>query len=90
MYLGNIVEILPGEDIGDHAKHPYTQALICSIFDVKMDFSKQIECAEGEIPSPLDLPVGCPFQDRCEECGGLPQRKTEFDFNYPGNIKWSS
>jgi oligopeptide/dipeptide ABC transporter ATP-binding protein len=68
MYLGNIVEILPGEDIGDHAKHPYTQALICSIFDVKMDFSKQIECAEGEIPSPLDLPVGCPFQDRCEEC----------------------
>ncbi|MDD3217780.1 MAG: ABC transporter ATP-binding protein [Lachnospiraceae bacterium] len=75
MYLGNIVEILPGEDIGECAKHPYTQALIHSIFDVKMDFTKQIECAEGEVPSPLDVPVGCPFQDRCEACMEICSRE---------------
>ena len=68
MYLGNIVEVLPGEDIGTNAKHPYTQALLGAIFDTKMDFSKKIESIESEAPSPLDVPVGCPFQDRCEHC----------------------
>ena len=68
MYLGNIVEVLPGEDIGTNAKHPYTQALLGAIFDINMDFSKKIESIESEAPSPLDVPVGCPFQDRCDKC----------------------
>ncbi len=67
MYLGNIVEVLPGEAIGE-AKHPYTQALLGAIFDINMDFSKKIESIESEAPSPLDVPPGCPFQDRCEHC----------------------
>ncbi|MBO6149433.1 MAG: ABC transporter ATP-binding protein [Lachnospiraceae bacterium] len=66
MYLGNIVEVLPGEDISTHAKHPYTQALLKSIFDVKMDFSKKIESIDSEAPSPLDVPKGCPFCNRCD------------------------
>jgi oligopeptide/dipeptide ABC transporter ATP-binding protein len=33
-----------------------------------MDFSKKIESIDSEAPSPLDVPVGCPFQDRCEHC----------------------
>lgn len=68
MYLGNIVEVLPGEDIGTNAKHPYTQALLGAIFDINMDFSKRIESIESEAPSPLDVPPGCPFQDRCDRC----------------------
>lgn len=68
MYLGNIVEVLPGEKVGEEAKHPYTQALIGSIFDLKMDFSKPIESIDSEAPSPLDVPTGCPFQNRCEHC----------------------
>lgn len=68
MYLGNIVEVMPGEDIGNNAQHPYTQALLGAIFDVKMDFSKKIESIESEAPSPLDVPTGCPFQDRCDRC----------------------
>lgn len=68
MYLGNIVEVLPGEKVAEEAKHPYTQALIGSIFDLEMDFSKPIESIDSEAPSPLDVPPGCPFQNRCEHC----------------------
>lgn len=68
MYLGNIVEVLPAEDIGTNAMHPYTQALLGAIFDINMDFSKKIESIESEAPSPLDVPAGCPFQDRCDRC----------------------
>jgi len=67
MYLGNIVEVLPGEKV-DKAQHPYTQALLSAIFDTEMDFSKKIESIDSEIPSPLDVPPGCPFQTRCDKC----------------------
>ena len=65
MYLGNVVEVLPAKDLAKNAKHPYTKALIGSIFDISMDFSKPIESIEGEAPSPLDVPAGCPFRGRC-------------------------
>lgn len=68
MYLGNIVEVLPGKGLGENAIHPYTKALMASIFDLKMDYSKPIDSIESEIPSPLDVPPGCPFQNRCEHC----------------------
>lgn len=68
MYLGNIVEVMPGEKVGTESKHPYTQALIDSVFDLQMDFSKPIESIDSEAPSPLDVPTGCPFQNRCEHC----------------------
>lgn len=70
MYLGSIVEIIPGEDV-DKAQHPYTQALLSAIFDTKMDFTKKIESIDSEIPSPLDVPPGCPFQTRCEHCADI-------------------
>ena len=75
MYLGNIVEIMPGEDIANKGCHPYTKALLASIFDVKMDFSKKIEPIRGEAPSPLDVPAGCPFQDRCDRCMAVCREK---------------
>ena len=68
MYLGNIVEVMPSDQIKSNSKHPYTQALLGAIFDLNMDFSKKIESIESEAPSPLDVPVGCPFQDRCDCC----------------------
>lgn len=67
MYLGNIVEVIPGEDVAK-AEHPYTRTLIDSIFDTTMDFSKRIAPIDSEIPSPLDIPPGCPFQNRCGKC----------------------
>lgn len=68
MYLGNLVEVMPGEGLSKNAVHPYTKALMGSIFDINMDFSKPIESIESEAPSPIDLPQGCPFQGRCEQC----------------------
>ena len=68
MYLGNIVEVMPGEGLAEKCAHPYSKALLDAVFDTKMDFSKPIELIKGEAPSPLDVPVGCPFQDRCPHC----------------------
>ncbi|MBQ4370040.1 MAG: ABC transporter ATP-binding protein [Oscillospiraceae bacterium] len=68
MYLGNIVEVMPGENMAQICCHPYSKALLDAVFDTKMDFSKKIEPIKGEPPSPLDVPTGCPFQDRCDKC----------------------
>lgn len=67
MYLGNIVEILPGEEVSSGARHPYTQALLGAVFSPDMDLSKKIESIESEAPSPLHLSGGCPFQGRCDK-----------------------
>lgn len=68
MYLGNVVEIVPSNRLGQEFAHPYTRALIDSIFSLDMDFSKKIESIESEIPSPLHVPSGCPFRNRCDQC----------------------
>ena len=68
MYLGNIVEVIPGEDVTDYAVHPYTQALLGAQFSIHMDPNQKIQSIESEAPSPLDVPKGCPFQNRCEHC----------------------
>ena len=75
MYLGNIVEVIPAELLNTHAAHPYTKALMGAVFDIHMDFSKKIESIESEAPSPLDVPTGCPFQDRCEHCIEICRQK---------------
>ena len=75
MYLGNIVEVMPGEGMADVCCHPYSKALLDAVFDTKMDFSKKIEPIKGEAPSPLDVPVGCPFQDRCPHCMAVCREK---------------
>lgn len=68
MYLGNVVEILSGKDVIDSCLHPYTKALLSAVFSIHMDKNHKIESIKGEAPSPLDLPNGCPFQNRCEHC----------------------
>ena len=75
MYLGHIVEILPGEDVSGNAVHPYTRALVGAQFSVHMDPSKKLESIESEAPSPLDVPTGCPFQNRCEHCMEICKKK---------------
>ena len=66
MYLGNVLEILPGEKLKDNAYHPYTKALLSSLFSINMNFSEKIASIEGDVPSPIDLPSGCVFQGRCK------------------------
>lgn len=68
MYLGNVVELLEQGRLSTEGAHPYTKALMKSIFKVDFKPGEKIEPLEGDIPSPLDLPQGCPFQSRCERC----------------------
>lgn len=75
MYLGHLVEIIPGKKLGTEARHPYTKALMGSLFDIHMDFHKKIESLEGDVPSPLDVPAGCPFQNRCVHCMEICRQK---------------
>lgn len=69
MYLGNIVEYIGyGRRNSTEGMHPYTKALMKSVFKVDFKPGEKIEPLESEIPSPLDLPKGCPFQSRCGQC----------------------
>ena len=68
MYLGRIVEFLDSEDLETNCRHPYTKALLASIFDVYCDQNKEIDLVTGEPPSPLNVYTGCPFAQRCEYC----------------------
>ena len=69
MYLGNIVEYIGyGRRTSTEGMHPYTKALMKSVFKVDFKPGEKIEPLESEIPSPLDLPKGCPFQSRCGQC----------------------
>ena len=69
MYLGSIVEYIGGgRRISTDGMHPYTKALMKSVFKVDFKPGERIEPLESEVPSPLDLPPGCPFAGRCEYC----------------------
>ena len=75
MYLGNMVELGSSDDVYKKPLHPYTRALMGSVFDINMDFSKSIENLEGEAPSPLELPEGCPFQGLCNKCMAICKKE---------------
>ncbi|MCM0758737.1 MULTISPECIES: ABC transporter ATP-binding protein [Sporomusa] len=68
MYLGGVVEALPGDQVWNQACHPYSKALLSSVFATDMDFDKPLNTLEGDVPSPLDLPCGCSFHTRCSSC----------------------
>lgn len=67
MYLGNVMEELESCNIKT-ALHPYTQALMGAVFTVDADKNQKLQTLAGDIPSPLDTPAGCPFQNRCSQC----------------------
>ena len=84
MYLGKIVEIGNADDVINEPVHPYTESLISAIPmpDPEMARHKNRIILEGDVPSPLKRPSGCPFRTRCryatdkcaEECPTLTDR----------------
>ncbi len=68
MYLGRIVEIADADELNDHPQHPYTLSLLSAvpIPDPKMARESKRIILNGEIPSPLNMPEGCPFRPRCQ------------------------
>lgn len=74
MYLGHMVESGGADDVYRHPLHPYSKALLSAepIPDPNTARSRHRILLEGEIPSPMHPPAGCPFHTRCpyamEEC----------------------
>ena len=67
MYLGHLVEVTKATDLYDHPEHPYTQALLSAIpiTDYYAEKKRTRIALQGEVPSPLNMPTGCPFHPRC-------------------------
>jgi len=67
MYLGHLVELGSSDDVYFRPLHPYTQALLSAIPipDPQIGKNRKRILLEGELPSPLNPPAGCPFVTRC-------------------------
>ena len=65
MYLGYVMEELDCEDLHQRAKHPYTRALLGANPINDPDERRPLTVLQGDVPSPYDLPAGCPFAGRC-------------------------
>jgi oligopeptide/dipeptide ABC transporter ATP-binding protein len=67
MYLGSIVEVGSRDRIWQNPLHPYTKALqeAAPIANPKLARERKRTVLQGELPSAIDLPAGCPFHSRC-------------------------
>ena len=71
MYLGRLVELADSNKLFENPAHPYTRVLLSAIPDPFVEKKRII--LEGDVPSPTEVPPGCPFHERCymaeEICG---------------------
>ncbi len=69
MFLGHIMETGDTKTIFNNPLHPYTQSLLSAVLDLDVDSTKKRIILKGEVPSPIDVPSGCPFCTRCPKAG---------------------
>lgn len=71
MYLGHVVEVSEKKELFANPCHPYTKALMSAIPVPDVDFKRNRIVLEGDIPTPINPPSGCPFHTRCPNA--MPQ-----------------
>ncbi len=88
MYLGHIVELGTTDQVFAPPYHPYTEALLSAVPVADTSFSKREIVLEGDVPSAIDPPPGCPFQTRCRwkhrVAGGLCETRVPPMRTLPG------
>ncbi|MDD6023440.1 MAG: ATP-binding cassette domain-containing protein [Oscillospiraceae bacterium] len=89
MYLGHMMELAEANDLMNNPIHPYTESLLSAvpIPDPKIARASQRIVLEGDVPSPLHMPSGCPFRTRCryatEQCAAeMPELKDRGDGHF--------
>jgi len=65
MYLGQIMEYAPAEELYDNPLHPYTLALLSAVPTPEPGDRREHKALVGDVPSPFNPPPGCKFQGRC-------------------------
>ena len=79
MYLGHVVELGSTDQVFSPPYHPYTEALLSAVPIADTSVTKKHIVLEGDIPSAMNPPTGCPFQTRCrwksEVPGGLCEKE---------------
>jgi peptide/nickel transport system ATP-binding protein len=79
MYLGHVVEMGTTDQVFQPPYHPYTEALLSAVPIADTKVTRQRIVLEGDIPSAVNPPPGCPFQTRCrwksQVPGGLCDRE---------------
>ena len=80
MYLGKMMEIADADELNANPIHPYTLSLLSAVPIPDPETARKSHriVLEGDVPSPLKMPTGCPFRTRCkyatEKCGQeMPQ-----------------
>jgi len=79
MYLGHVVEIGDTDQVFSPPYHPYTEALLSAVPIADTSIEKQHIVLEGDIPSAMNPPPGCPFQTRCRWKDHVPDGLCERD-----------
>ena len=79
MYLGHVVELGSTDQVFAPPYHPYTEALLSAVPIADTSVTKKHIVLEGDIPSAMNPPSGCPFQTRCRWKEKVPDGKCESD-----------
>ena len=69
MYLGNVCELAESKELFHNPLHPYTDSLLAAVPRLKIGQEHSTESVlEGDVPSAMNPPKGCPFHTRCSKC----------------------
>ncbi len=85
MYAGHMAEIGPVEEVFDNPLHPYTQGLLSSVPNIKLDDTEELYKMAGEPPNLTHPPLGCRFHPRCPKAMPICSKLTpKFEEVTPG------